>query len=72
MPSMRRPEPSKAPKPDMSAAYRGHTEAAPAIRKTTIELPAELHKRLMREKIDRDMSLKDLIIDALEQTYPEP
>lgn len=71
MPSMKRP--TAAAKPDMSAAYRAHaTKAAQPIKKTTIELPLDLYKRLMREKLEQDTTLKDLIVTTLETAYPEP
>ncbi|MEB2529125.1 hypothetical protein [Kocuria rosea] len=68
MKDMKRPATKK---PDMTPAYRTQGGAKPAIKKTTVELPESLHKRLMRLKLDRDMSMGALIIDALERTYPE-
>lgn len=68
MKDMKRPA---AKKPDMTPAYRTQPGAKTAIKKTTVELPEDLHKRLMRLKIDRDVSMGALIIDALEQAYPD-
>lgn len=72
MASMKKPAKDAAERTaNMSAAYNRRPAAGP-VRKTTIELPTDLYKRLMREKVERDVSLKDLIIDALDKTYPNP
>ncbi|WP_144795250.1 hypothetical protein [Kocuria palustris] len=71
MPSMKKPAKPTVERPaNMNTAYNRRAAAGP-VRKTTIELPTDLYKRLMREKVERDASLKDLIIEALEETYPE-
>ena len=56
------------PAPDMSAAFP--QRARQEVKNTSIDLPADLHERLRVLAFTEHTTMRQLIIDAIEKTYP--
>lgn len=54
--------------PDMTAAFLDRTR--PQVKNTSFNLPIELHERLRVLAFQRNTTMKDLIVEAVEKTYP--
>ena len=63
-------QPAARPAGDMRAAYTVRPQRE--VVNTTFNLPVELHQHLKRLAFERDTSMKDLIVEAVEATYPLP
>lgn len=55
---------------DMRAAFT--TQPAREVINTSFNLPVELHQHLKRLAFERDTSMKELIVEAVEAAYPLP
>lgn len=55
---------------DMRAAYTVRPQRE--VVNTSFNLPVELHQHLKRLAFERGTSMKDLIVEAVEATYPLP
>ncbi|MDY6056116.1 hypothetical protein [Micrococcus sp.] len=69
-PTIKRREPTgeTRPVPNMSAAFPARSRQE--VKNTSIDLPTDLHERLRFLAFTENTTMRQLIIDALEKTYP--
>lgn len=66
----RSPKPTEPAAPDMSRAYPEDSRAEEPMKRTSLDLPLSLHRRLKVLSVTDGRPLRTLIIDALEAAYP--